>query len=277
VSATGDLVEALAQVGAARDHAIDLADTALMLAALDHPGLDLAPYRAHLATLAAETGAAAAGGAAEALAPRIRALADTFAAQGYEGDIDTYDDPQNADLISVIDRRRGLPVALAVLWLHAARAQGWMAAGLAFPGHFLIRLESERERAILDPFHGGELREAGELRDLLKQVAGMDAELRPEHYAAVGNRDILLRLLNNVKLRSLQAGDATRALEIVDRLRLIAPNHVELLREAALCHMRLDNLKRAAEMLERYLAEADDGPARDEAATLLQHLRARLN
>lgn len=276
MSHTGDLVEALAQIGAARDSAIDLADAALMLSALDHPGLALAPYRAHLAALAADT-ARAAGGTGESLTSRIRALAVAFAAAGYAGDTATYDDPQNADLIRVIDRRRGLPVALAILWLHAARAQGWAAVGLAFPGHFLIRLEHGGKRAILDPFHGGAARTPGDLRDLLKQVAGIDAELRPEHYAPLSNRDVLVRLLNNVKLRALQGNDAARALEIVDRLRLIAPGHTELLREAALCHMRLGNLRRAVEMLENYLAAADDGAARDEAALLLQRLRARLN
>lgn len=275
MSGTGALVESLAAVGAARDHAIDLAGTALLLAALDHPGTPLQPYHDHLDRLAAETGALA--GPDPDLATRIDALAAVFEREGYCGDVATYDDPENADLIRVIDRRRGLPVALAILWLHAARANGWAATGLAFPGHFLIRLETDRGRAIVDPFHGGKVREAGELRELLKQVAGLDAELKPDHYAAVGNRDVLLRLLNNVKLRSLQSGDAARAADIIDRLRLIAPDRIELLREGGLCHARLGNLARAAELLSAFVADAEDGPARAEALALLQRLRGRLN
>jgi regulator of sirC expression with transglutaminase-like and TPR domain len=275
VNSAGALIEALTAVGAARDQAIDLAPTALILAALDHRATPLDGYRAHLGELARD--AAAAAGTAPDLARRIDALTATFARHGYSGDVATYDDPDNADLIRVIDRRKGLPVALAILWIHAARANGWPAAGLAFPGHFLIRLETGRARAIVDPFHGGMVREPGELRELLKQVAGLDAELRPEHYAAVGNRDVLLRLLNNVKLRSLQAGDAGRAAEIIDRLRLIAPDHIELLREAGLCHARLGNLARAGEMLTAFVDAAEDGPAKSEAAALLQRLRARLN
>jgi regulator of sirC expression with transglutaminase-like and TPR domain len=275
VNSAGALIASLAAVGAARDQAIDLAQTALILAALDHRATLLDGYRAHLGELARD--AAAAAGPAPDLARRIDALTAIFARHGYSGDVATYDDPDNADLIRVIDRRKGLPVALAILWIHAARANGWPAAGLAFPGHFLIRLETEHARAIVDPFHGGKVREPGELRELLKQVAGLDAELRPAHYAAVGNRDVLLRLLNNVKLRSLQAGDAGRAAEIIDRLRLIAPDHIELLREAGLCHARLGNLARAGEMLSAFVDAAEDGPAKSEAAALLQRLRARLN
>ena len=275
MTTTGEVVEALAAVGAARDHAIDLAATALLLAALDHAETPLDPYRDHLAQLAADAKQAA--GRSPGIAARVAALGAVFARHGYSGDVATYDDPDNADLIRVIDRRMGLPVALAILWLHAARANGWAANGLAFPGHFLIRLEGDGDRAIVDPFHGGRVCEAGDLRDLLKQVAGLDAELRPEHYAAVGNRDVLLRLLNNVKLRSLQAGDAARAADIIDRLRLIAPARIELLREAGLCHARLGNLGRASEMLTAFLAAAEEGPAKAEAAAVLQRLRARLN
>src|SRR3546814_19245031 len=82
----------------------------------------------------------------------------------------------------VIDRRKGLPVALGILYMHAARAQGWPAVGLNFPGHFLLRLERHGERAILDPFNEGRVHGATELLDLLKAMQGQDAELGPEHY-----------------------------------------------------------------------------------------------
>ena len=90
------------------------------------------------------------------LAGRARALNEIILLKyGYCGDELTYDDLQNANLMRVIDRRKGLPVVLGILFIDAARAQGWEAAGLAFPGHFLIRLAERAERLILDPFHGG--------------------------------------------------------------------------------------------------------------------------
>src|SRR5258708_36332460 len=114
----------------------------------------------------------------------------------------------------VIDRRKGLPVALGILYIHAARAQGWDMAGLAFPGHFLVRLQDAGTRLILDPFHGGKPREAAELRDLLKAITGNEAGLTPAHYAPVSDRDGLLRLQNNPKPRlidSRQLGEAMAA------------------------------------------------------------------
>lgn len=268
---------ALAAMGAAEDSAIDLAETALLLAAFDHD-VPLAPYRAHLAEMAQDVGAAAPRGAACTAARQAQALAETISGRhGYAGDALTYDDPDNADLLRVIDRRKGLPVALAILYIHAARAQGWEATGINFPGHFLIRLESGGARVILDPFNGGIEREVADLRALLKQMAGLDAELRPEHYAPIGNRDTLIRLLNNIKLRAEAAGDDRRAAEIVDRMMLIAPEALALLREAGAVHARLGNLRRATEALERFIARSPDGAGRREAESLLQQVRARLN
>src|SRR4029077_16348765 len=122
----------------------------------------------------------------------------------YCGDEETYDDLDNANLMRVIERRKGLPVALGILYLTVARSQGWAAAGLNFPGHFLIRLESrDGRRAIIDPFHEGRVLETPASRQLLKVVSGQAGELEASHYKAVSNRDILLRLQNNVKTRRL--------------------------------------------------------------------------
>jgi len=268
----------LRRAGTLADAELDIAGVALALAVLDCPDADPAPYRAHLAELAAAVAAKVPGAAAPGVPRRVRALADIIAGEyGYEGDTLTYDDPRNANLMRVIDRRRGIPVALAVIYLATARAQGWDAWGLSFPGHFLIRLEHGAGRAIVDPFHGGVERGAADLRDLLKQMAGVEAELRPDHYEAVGNRDTLIRLLNNIKVRALAAGDAARAAEIVERCLLFAPDRIELLHEAGACHARTGNLRRATEALESYLARCEAGEGRDRAESLLHRLRARLN
>src|SRR5258708_30354018 len=112
----------------------------------------------------------------------------------------------------VIDRRKGLPVALGILYIHAARAQGWDMAGLAFPGHFLVRLQDAGARLILDPFHGGKPREAAELRDLLKAITRNEAELTPAHYPPVRDPQVLLRLPNKLKLPLVQSRPLQKAL-----------------------------------------------------------------
>jgi regulator of sirC expression with transglutaminase-like and TPR domain len=195
---------------------------------------------------------------------------------GYQGDTLTYEDLQNANLMRVIDRRKGLPVALGILYIHAARAQGWDMAGLAFPGHFLVRLAEPGGRVILDPFHGGKVRVAAELRELLKAIAGNAAELMPAHYTEVSDRDILLRLQNNLKLRLLESRQAEKALAVISGMMLFAPDQPALWREAGLVNAELGNLRAAIDALERFLALATDETARHHTALFLQKLKARL-
>src|SRR3546814_9196726 len=116
--------------------------------------------------------------------------------------------------------------------MHAARAKGWAAVGLNFPGHVLLRLERHGERAILDPFNEGRVHGATELRDLLKAMQGQDAELGPEHYQPVTDRAILLRLQNNIKLRLVQRDETAKAAKVVETMLLFAPGATVLWREA---------------------------------------------
>ncbi len=265
-------VSVLEAVGPLPDHAIDLAGTALALAALDQPQADLESYREHLAALGRAVAAldAPARGRAEALR---EVLVGQF---GYAGDRDTYDDLDNANLMRVIDRRRGLPVALSILWLHAARAQGWAAEGLNFPSHFLIRLDSGRSHVVLDPFDGGALRTADELHELRRRL-GRNRGSAANDFAMVGNRAILLRLQNNIKLRLLQAGFAEQALAVVERMVVIAPAEPALWHECAGLHRELGNLRTAIACLERVILLADDEATRQGVAAELHALRGKLN
>jgi regulator of sirC expression with transglutaminase-like and TPR domain len=167
-------------------------------------------------------------------------------------------------------------VALGILYIHAARAQGWDMAGLAFPGHFLVRLAEPGGRLIVDPFHGGQIRAAAELRELLKAIAGNAVELAPAHYAEVGDRDVLLRLQNNLKLRLLESRQTEKALAVISGMTLFAPDQPALWREAGLVNAELGNLRAAIDALERFLALAAGEAARHQTALLLQKLKARL-
>jgi len=259
----------LAGLGEAR---LPLAQAALALAALDRPRVDLARYHHHLAALVDEVGAAA-----SRTSDRIEALNSVLIGRyGYAGDTLTYDDLQNANLMRVVDRRKGLPVALGILYIHAGRAQGWDVAGLAFPGHFMVRLEADGRRRIIDPFHQGRVREAAELRELLKSTVGQAAELSPEHYADVSDRAVLLRLQNNVKLRLVQTRQTEGALAAIDSMLLFAPEEASLWYEAGQINAALGKLRAAITALERFLTLTDDATARHRAALLLQQLRARL-
>ena len=267
----------LREIGAAAaDVRLPLAEAALALAARDAPAAGGPFYRRHLAALAHDIGRAAAP--ARTIGERIAALNDiVFGKYAYQGDTATYDDLQNANLMRVIDRRRGLPVALGILCIHGGRAQGWQMSGLAFPGHFLIRLEHEGERAIIDPFNLGRLRSPSDLREMLKATAGKAAELEPAHYAPVGDRQVLLRLQNNIKLRLVQCQKLDKALAVVEDMLLFAPGHAELWREAGMLHAHLENYGAAIAALEEFLRRAGGGAARQHAAALLRQLKGRLN
>src|ERR1041384_5408203 len=212
----------LRELGAANSPILPIGEAALAFAWFERPRVNLGRYRQHLASLARDVGRHA--GAAGDLSSRAQALNEIILLKhGYSGDELTYDDLQNGNLMRVVDRRKGLPVALGILYLHAARAQGWGSVGLAFPGHFLIRLGDGPERLILDPFHGGRICGAAELRELLKAMTGQEVELSPEHYAPVNDRDVLLRLQNNLKSRLLPAGRHQRALGIVETMLMLGP------------------------------------------------------
>lgn len=255
---------------------LDLLEAAFLLSLLrDEAATDLAPFRQHVAAMADEVAdlVRRRGAAPERLAEVIAR------AYAYRGDSDTYDDLQNADLVRVIERRKGLPVALSLLYLHVARAQGWDAEGLAFPGHFLIRIAIDGERYIVDPFHDGAVREPADLRRLLQSVLGPDAELLPEHFEAVADRDVLLRLENNVRLRLARREDWPAMMGSLERMLAIAPDRADLHFEAGQVNARLDKRRAAIAALQRVLDLEGGGDAglRQQAAMLLQELRRGLN
>jgi regulator of sirC expression with transglutaminase-like and TPR domain len=266
----------LRALGASEQRILPIAEAALALASFERPRVGPSRYREHLRMLARDVSGHP--GAAGDVAARVRALNEVILLKyGYSGDALTYDDLQNANLMRVVDRRKGLPVALGIIYMHAGRAQGWDTVGLAFPGHFLIRLSYGPERLILDPFHDGRVCTASELRDLLKATAGTANELQPEHYSPVPDRDVLLRLQNNLKARLIQAERYERAVLIAETMLMLAPDLAELWREAGLLHARLGNMRSAAAALEQVVLRAPEGVARHQAAALLQQLRSKLN
>ena len=145
----------LRELGNSDGRVLPIAEAALALASFDRPRVNLTRYREHLQLLARDVGRHP--GAVGDLAARARSLNEIILLKyGYCGDELSYDDLQNANLMRVVDRRKGLPVVLGILYIHAARAQEWDIAGLAFPGHFLVRLADGPQRVIVDPFHHGQ-------------------------------------------------------------------------------------------------------------------------
>lgn len=277
LNAMDDIRARLAAMGEAGDEAIDIAEAALLLALLDHPDSNRHACRQHLAALAAD--AAALGHRGGTLEGRAWAIARVlFERHGYSGDRETYDDPDNADLVRVIARRKGIPVALGILYMHTARAVGWKVEGLSFPSHFLLRLEGKGERLIIDPFEGGAARDTLDLRNLAKQVLGANAELDRAWFEPVDNRSVLLRLINNIRTRALQEGELERGAEMTRRMILIAPGSVTLKRDLGMVEAHRGNVGAAIEAFHAFLSsEPPRGAERTEVEQMLDKLRMALN
>ena len=266
---------ALDAAGRLPDAELDLAAVALQFARIDQPGADWRAASAHLTDIArAAASSASAAGADSRRAALATLLHRDFA---YEGDAATYEDLANANLIRVIERRRGLPVALGILWLHAADAAGWVAHGVDFPGHFLIALEAGPRQSVVDVFAGGAAMDAPALRALIKRYEGEDAELRPGLLRPMAKRSVLLRLQNNIKLRRLRAGQLAEALACAEDMLRLAPDHAPLWREAGLMNHRLVRYGAALVCLEKALVLEPTGESAARLRGLVDELRQRLN
>lgn len=266
---------ALMAIGRSGASRVDIAEAGLALAIAAGTDNDLAGARAHLSALVRE---AAPRASAPATPARVTTLCDILVHRhGYRGDRRTYNDLQNADLLRVIARRRGLPVALSIIWLHVARALGWPAVGLNAPGHFLIRVGAESDACIVDPFNDGEILDPAALTHRLREIVGEDARFAPGDLGAVSDRAVLLRLQNNIKLRHLKAGRYAETAAVVERMLWLAPESDALWSEFGALQHELGNLIAARDAFLRALALAEDEATRQRIAAALQALRTRLN
>ncbi|HEX7777292.1 MAG TPA: transglutaminase-like domain-containing protein [Parvibaculum sp.] len=274
----------LRAAGEAAEDALDVARLAIAFAALDRPDVSPLPYEEHLAELADaakrvfENATSAQRGDADVLSLMLSSLlAGRFR---YRGDEATYDDLKNANLMHVIDRRKGLPVTLGVLYLHIGRALGLDLVGLNFPGHFVLRLQAGSTAAIIDPFNRGQTLSSADLLQLIRGIEGPEAKLSPDAYAPVTSREILLRLQNNILSRALKANEFERAREVVTRMIWLAPRRAGLQFELGRLEVHAGRMSAAATAFEtcRNMASCD-GEMRiaGMAEEALRRLKSKLN
>lgn len=242
-------IDPLAAIGLVDDEEIALDRAALSLAAADRQdgkGGELAAALTTMDSLAARLKPTARTTAAQADA-LVTLLADT---EGFTGDDESYDAPENADLLLVLKRKRGLPIALSILYVALARRMGWQAEIIGLPGHVLVALGGETDRLLLDPFADGRPVDAAGVKAIVERALGRQAQVEPAHVAPLANREILIRLVMNQASRARKNGDAPRALTLYRRMTLIAPDLSSLWWEQA----RLERLAGDIEAARRSLA-----------------------
>jgi regulator of sirC expression with transglutaminase-like and TPR domain len=253
----------------ADDESVGLSEAALRLAAEFQPGVALAPARAELARLGA--GAARAVPANGALAARAASLLDYLRGTGFRGNEVHYDDPRNSFLPEVLARRTGIPITLAIVAIDVARHAGLPLQGVSFPGHFLART-AEAPPVVLDAFHGRVLDGEG-CTALLRRALGATAVLEPAHLEPANARDVLVRMLGNLKHSFAARQDWVRAIDCCDRILLLAPEAAGELRDRGLLYEQLECFGRALEDLERFLAIAPGAPEADALRARIVALR----
>ncbi len=239
-------------------------DAAFAIAADEYATLRVLPYRCRLDELGA--GLARRAATSDAIG-RARLLCRYLHHEvGFRGS-DDYDDPRNNYLNDVIDRRTGSPVALAVMLMAVGRRAGIDVRGVAFPGHFLVRIEGH----FADPFEGGAPIERGRLLSLARETLG-DAREALASLEPVGARTVAVRMLLNLQRIHRQRGDHARAMVVCDRLYDVtrAPFHRV---DRGMHALALGATQAAIADFEAYLAVHREGDSADKARTLLRKAR----
>jgi regulator of sirC expression with transglutaminase-like and TPR domain len=268
--------ERFAACVATADADLDLASAALWLAAEEYPELDPQIYLGRLESLAERVRVAwnRRPGAFAALDALRSVLVEE---QNFGGNSHDYFDPRNSFLNEVLDRRVGIPISLSVVWIEVGRRAGIPIEGVNMPGHFIVRLLDRREPLLVDPFCDGMLLTPEACEERLRQVQGNDVRLSAEDLVAASSKQILVRMLDNLRLVYLETEDYGHALSVIDRIVLIVGDTPKLRRDRGLLFARLRIYGKAWADLAAYLG-SDEGRegARDstneEVSLLREHL-----
>jgi regulator of sirC expression with transglutaminase-like and TPR domain len=247
------------------DPSVDLAEASLLIACEEYPELDVPGYLAQLDVMAAALRPRV--DPSEAPEAAVRALNQyLFEEQGFRGNVEEYYDPRNSYLNQVLDRRCGIPITLSTVYMEVARRAGIAIDGVGLPGHFIVRVARSGPPMLVDPFHGGALLSEEDCQRRLDRIYGGRVKMEARMLAACSRKEILRRMLRNLKAIYLKEHDFTKALGIVELLLRVPPASAEDLRDRGIVHAGLDCYGLAVEDFEAYMARSPEAP---EAAEIL--------
>ena len=271
--------EQIEQVFAGPDHEVALGEAALVLARLEYPNLDVRAYLDEFERFAAEAEA----GLPDNYEPDsiIAGLnAYLFENLGFRGNEDDYYNPRNSFLNDVLERRTGIPITLSIVYLEIARRLGLPFYGVGLPGHFIIKYDDNRRYIFVDPFHAGRVLETEDCREIVRGIAGSELVLTEQHFRAVDNRYIILRMLSNLRSIYLQTRQYRKVIAVLDMVLNLAPASAEDYKQRARLHHELGQSTPAIKDLETYLSmrpDASDETQVREWITRMRRGQAALN
>ncbi len=283
----GVALQPFAELISREDARIDLARACLLIAQDAYPNLEVERYMGEIERMAARLRARL--GQTATAEDRIVALNQfLYEELGYWGNTEDYDDPRNSYLNEVIDRRTGIPITMAILYMELGQRIGLPVEGVSFPGHFLVRLRLRGGMLVLDPFSGGAPQSEDELRNRVKRVIpdgvadDLPASELPldQFLEPAKNRQILSRVLRNLKRVYREANKPERMLDVLNRMLLVTPDASAELRDRGYVYQRLECYRAAFKDLTDYAEREPDAPDLDEVRSKLMELSAlcaRLN
>jgi regulator of sirC expression with transglutaminase-like and TPR domain len=261
---------------------LNLAEAALLIAADEYPELDVDTYLERLDELAQTV---------RHSLPEEAGLEETvvalnnflFVEQGFTGNAEDYYDPRNSFLNDVLDRKLGIPITLSILYIEIGQRLGLPFEGVSFPGHFLVKCATNEGDVVLDPFWGGMPLSEDDLQDRLEETCGKaQAASAPlaALLSAAGKKEILVRMLRNLKGVYLKREELLKALGTINRVLQIQPDLPEEVRDRGRVYERLECFRPAVADFSRYLVlapSADDAPDVQHRLVELRHLAASIN
>ena len=258
---------------------VPLDEAALEIATIEFPGVDSAAAAFRLDNLAEqiESQLTPNAGALDFIRSANELLFDVLQFRGNEED---YYDPRNCCLNAVLMRRLGIPISLSVVYMEVARRLTRPVYGVGLPGHFIVSYESSEARYWIDPFNRGRILSFADCSALAKQTAGVDLRANPAVLAPVSNRQILVRLLSNLKAIYLRGEAFDKARQVLDLLIAAMPEYAEEYRHRGLVHLRQLNHRAAKADLETYLRLEPDSPESEQVKkqlVLIERWKAGLN
>ncbi|MGI9107242.1 MAG: SirB1 family protein [Pyrinomonadaceae bacterium] len=265
-----------ARLVAQPDASIEVAHAALLIAAEEQPGLDVEHYRALLYELGMEARERVAHAEEEDSSPVAVLNQFIFDELGFAGNQKNYYDPRNSLLSGVLDQRTGIPITLAVVYMEIGRRAGLHVEGVGLPGHFIVRVGGTRgETALVDPFHA-KIVDAEDCQERLDTLYQGQVPLCDEHLQPVTSRELLARLLRNLKSIYAQAGRYRRALSIIERILLVAPGALDERRDRGALLAQLGRYAEAIRDVQAYLKSAPDAPDAERVGEQLKRMQTQL-
>ncbi len=261
------------------DEKIDLIRSALVIARTEYPALEIEEYAGRIERMSRRAAALAVGVGGAGIRAALNQV--MFEEGNLRGNREDYYDPRNSFLNDVLDRGLGIPITLSIIYMEVAKRVGFLLAGVGMPGHFLLKhYGDDGQETLIDCFNRGDILSRQDCQSRLDEIYSGEMAMRPEFLHPISRRQILTRMLNNLKTVYLSTRNFRKALPIADLILVIHPRSAEDVKQRALLRYSMGKHALAAEDLDEYLKispTASDGEEVRQMSLSIRRMMALMN